>query len=534
MSGDNANVARFLAEMARRQPDVCAVRAPEGSEGGRIRYASRSFAELEASANRAASYFASQGIKRGSRTLLMVKPGLPLIEICFALFKRGAVPVVLDPGMGLRGFLRCVRHTRPEALIGIPLATVISRLFGSSFASVKTRVTVSGSWARKVGGCDPLFAAVPSGTDELAAILFTSGSTGPAKGVCYTHGMFDAQVRLIRETYGIQPGEVDLPMLPIFALFNPALGMTTVVPEMNPSKPASVDPAKIVQAIEQNGVTNSFGSPVLWHRIAGYAEAAGIRFPTLRRVLMAGAPAPVSLLARMEKLLPQGTVHTPYGATECLPVSSIAAPEVLAETAARTRNGEGTCVGRPVVGVEARIYPLGSGREMPEAMLPPGTIGEIVVTGPSVTRSYDARPEATAASKWTDSAGRVWHRMGDAGYLDESGRLWFCGRAIERVQTAAGTLFTDPVEAIFNQLPGVYRSALIGAGDPPHQIPAIVVQPEPGAVVTPEALQAHARIHSLTRAIRHFFIAREFPVDVRHNAKIHRLKLRETFAGRVR
>ncbi len=526
-SGDNANVARFLDEMADRQGGRCALRAPLGGDGGGgIRYAERTFAELAESSDRAAAMLAARGIERGTRTLLMVKPGLPLIEICFALFKLGAVPVVIDPGMGLKGFLQCVRRTEPEALVGIPPATVVSRLFRPSFRSVRVRVTVGGRWARQVSETAPRTAEVASEADELAAILFTSGSTGPAKGVEYTHGMFDAQVRLIREAYSIEPGEVDLPMLPIFALFNPALGMTTVVPEMNPSRPASVDPAKIVRAIHQNAVTNSFGSPVLWDRIATFCEQTGQTLPTLRRVLMAGAPAPVSLLQRMRALMPHGEVHTPYGATECLPVSTISAREILEETWERTLAGAGTCVGRAVPGVEIRVVPIGAAGE---DALPTGERGEILVTGPSVTRAYNRLPEATAKAKWVDATGRTWHRMGDLGYLDEDGRLWFCGRVVERVETAAGTLYTDPVEAVFNQMEGVYRSALIGLGEGGNETPAVVVDLRPGARVSSAQLRAQAKSFAHTAEIEAFFFAKRFPVDVRHNAKIHRLTLKRRF-----
>ena len=201
-------------------------------------------------------------------------------------------------------------------------------------------------------------AAAETTARDLAAILFTSGSTGPPKGVCYEHGMFEAQVSAIREQYGISEGEVDLPMLPIFALFNPALGMTTVVPEINPSKPATVDPAKIVQAIQQCGVTNSFGSPVLWKKIGAYCVERGETLPSLKRILMAGASVPPPLMGQFRKILDQGQVHSPYGATEVLPVSSISDGEVLGETAHLTTQGKGTCVGRPLPGVEVKIVPV--------------------------------------------------------------------------------------------------------------------------------------------------------------------------------
>lgn len=529
------NVAHFLAQQAGAQPSAPAVRAPLGHEAdGTIRYVERSFAELEAEASGTAHYFAASGIRRGARVLLMVRPGLDLIRIVFALFKMGAVPIVIDPGMGLKKFLRCVRHSKPSALVGIAPAIWIGRLFRPSFRGVQLRIGVGRGFERQIGRFaeEGAFPAVDSTEDELAAILFTSGSTGPAKGVCYAHGMFLAQVEAIRRQYAIEPGEVDLPMLPVFALFNPSLGMCTVVPKMNPSRPATVDPEQIVRAIRQNEVTNSFGSPALWSKIARYCERESITLPSVRRILMAGAPVPPALMAQMRTILPNGEIHTPYGATEALPVSSISATEVLEQTAVRTQKGDGTCVGRPLPDVLVRIVaPVeGAITSIDQVSdLAEGAIGEIIVRGPSVTRGYDCLPAADADSKISDGSAH-WHRMGDMGWIDETGRLWFCGRKVERVLAEAGPMYTDCCEAIFNAHPQVFRSALIDLGGG-H--PGIVVEPEKTAYPKTaaeraeliESLVALGKGHALTSGINEFFIEANFPVDVRHNAKIHRLSL---------
>ena len=534
------NVAHFLAQQAVAQPTAAAVRAPFSHDSdGAIRYTERSFAELEAEASATGHYFFTKGIGRGSRVLLMVRPGLDLIRIVFALFKMGAVPIVIDPGMGLKKFLRCVRHSKPMALVGIAPAIWSARLFRPSFRGINIKICVGRGFEKQIGGFKShgAFEVVDSAEDELAAILFTSGSTGAAKGVLYEHGMFLAQVDAIRRQYGIEQGEVDLPMLPIFALFNPALGMCTVVPDINPSRPASVDPEQIVRAIQQNSVTNSFGSPALWIKIARYCERKSITFPTIRRILMAGAPVPPALMSKMRAIIPNGEIHTPYGATEALPVSSISATEVLEQTVARTQNGEGTCVGRPLPNVLVRIVeptdgPIATIEKVVE--LPAGSIGEIIVQGASVTRGYDYLPEADADSKIVDGA-EQWHRMGDIGWIDDLGRLWFCGRKVERVLTDVGAMYTDCCEAIFNAHPWVYRSALI---DLCQGRPAIVIEPEKSAF--PKSTDERARfIESLrelgqkntqTVAIKDFFFEANFPVDVRHNAKIHRLSLARKFA----
>lgn len=540
---DSANIARHLPLMAARQPDHPAVKIPRGrTRDGRIDYLTLSFRELDAEVDAWAAHLAAKGVRRGDRVLVMVRQGLPLIAAAFALFKLGAVPVIIDPGMGKESFLACVARSRPRVLLGIPLAQFFSYVHRAAFSSIEVRVWASGSsTARRTSRAQPSVlnaqsaALAATAASDLAAILFTSGSTGAPKGVCYEHGMFDAQVRLVRDTYGIQPGEVDLPMLPIFALFNPALGMTTIVPEIDPSRPATVDPARIIQAIQQEKVTNSFGSPTLWRKIAAHAKAENISLPTMKRVLMAGAPVPPGLFADVQSLLPNGAAHSPYGATESLPIASIAASEVLGETSIASLAGEGTCVGRPVPGVEVKIIalhdaPLATLHDARE--LPPGEIGEIIVCGPVVTKVYDALPDATAAAKIADGP-RIWHRMGDAGYLDAKGRLWFVGRKAERVEMRDGTLFPDQVEPIFNQHPDVRRTALIGLGPKGEQRPAIVAEPISREVVATPSLRrklvrelralAVGRPH--TDRIRLAFLHPAFPVDVRHNAKIHRLAL---------
>ncbi len=531
------NVSRFLREIAARRGDHPALMIPKGRDTeGRINYLTLSFSELEGEQDAWGIHLRGKGIEKGSRVLLMARPGLPLIAICFALFKIGAVPIVIDPGMGLKAFLSCVRRSKPDALVGISLAVWISRLFPRSFKTVRQRVKVGGTLARapRAQG-DGVLEPARTSSQDFAAILFTSGSTGAPKGVCYEHGMFEAQVESIRSQYGIQEGEIDLPMLPIFALFNPALGMTTVVPEINPSKPATVDPAKITQAIEQCGVMNSFGSPVLWKKIGAHCEANGITLPSLKRILMAGASVPPRLMEQFRGILVEGNTHSAYGATEALPVSSMRDLDVLGETASLTEMGKGTCVGAPLPGVEARIIPVsdlavdGVGLD---SGLETGEIGEIVVSGPSVTRSYDNLPEATRAAK-IEVNGRIWHRMGDLGYLDSHGRIWFCGRKAERVETNGKCYYTDCCEGVFNRLSTVFRTALIGLEQEGDTKPAIVVEPVNGAFPRNErersqfieGLRKAGAESDMTRDIDTFLFDRAFPVDVRHNAKINRLAL---------
>ena len=501
------NIAAHLPRVAAENPDGIAV-----ISGG----AQLTFRELDELSGRYAQGMVRYGIGRGKRTLVMVRAGVELIAVSYALFKAGAVPVLIDPGMGRKAFLKCVEDLAPTSMVGIPLAHVARIAFPSSFSSVKRFVTVGTRWFW--GGANlatfaqeptPLLTAMEP-SDE-AAILFTSGSTGPAKGVLYTHGIFNAQLDALRDLYGFQPGEVDLAAFPLFSLFDNALGMTSVIPELDPSRPATCDPAKIVAALRDNRCTTAFGSPAIWKRVVPWCEKHGVKLPGVKRVIIAGASVPPLLIAQLRALI-GGDVYTPYGATEALPVAAIAGTTIVEETASRTTSGAGTCVGEPVINV--RIIPITDAPVSETIAVPGGHIGEICVRGPVVTETYMNRPEATAAAKIRDG-GDIWHRMGDVGYLDERGRLWFCGRKSERVLTAQGPIFTDPVEGICNAQGA--RTALVGVGRPGEQRPVLVVEGSPD----PELA---ARLKPLAKVDAVLFHP-SFPVDVRHNAKIHRLAL---------
>jgi len=546
------NVAGHLPRMASEAPDRFAVVAPIAggwrAGGG---WTSIRFAELEALSNRMANGLRSVGLVRGARVLVMVRPGVTFVALAFALFKLGAAPVMIDPGMGVRRLLDCVRSVSLDAFVGVPLAHVMRILRPGAFGGLRCVVTVGRRWAwgghalaALARNASDAFEPVPTAADETAAILFTSGATGPAKGVVYAHGMFAAQVRQIQAFYGIEPGEVDLPAFPLFALFSTAMGMTCVIPDVDPSRPAQVDPARIVDAIRTHRVTNTFGSPAIWKRVAAYCRHQGVKLPTLRRVLIAGAPVSYQLIEALHEVLDsESDVHTPYGATEALPVASMAGRAILRDCRDLTRRGAGTCVGFPLPGIDLRIIGINDApidRWEGRLEVPPGTIGEIVVKGEVVTREYYGLPAATAAAKIRDGTS-VWHRMGDVGFCDEQGRVWFCGRKAHRVRTPQGVMFSVCCEAILNVHPSVARCALVGVGLPGQQRAAMVVELHSAevprgarAAKLREELLALARANDLTRSIRDVLFHPHLPVDVRHNVKIDREALARWAAERLR
>lgn len=546
------NVGRRLSDQATRMPEAIAVVEATGrGSDGRYRYRQATFRELDDDSTRIAAGLIAGGLSRGTRTVLMVYPGIDFISLVFALFKAGAVTVLIDPGMGRGPLIRCLRDVRPEAWIGVPKAQAVRAMLRWLFPRPRCLVTVGTRlfWGgttlarlrRSTAVAEVPVAVTPN---DPAAIIFTSGGTGPPKGVLYTHGNFDAQVDQIEQHYGIKPGEIDLPCFPLFGLFNCAMGVTAVIPPMDASRPAQADPRAIVETACDWRVTQAFASPAVWKNVGAYAAKQGATIPSLRRVMSAGASVPTEVLERMLACIsPEGDMFTPYGATEALPVASISAREVISETAAATRAGGGVCVGRRFSGIRWKIIRIVDGpiATLDQAEeLPQGEIGEMIVAGPVVTTRYVTRVEANAWAKIADGDG-FWHRMGDVGYLDNQDRFWICGRLVHRVVTAQGTLYPEPCEAVFNAHPWVTRSALVGVGSRPNQTPVIVVElhPEHSPLSAADRrrlfdeLATAASRHPHTAAIAHFLIHPGFPVDVRHNAKIAREKLARWAAGKI-
>jgi acyl-CoA synthetase (AMP-forming)/AMP-acid ligase II len=556
---DPTNIAARLTEMARQNPSAPAVLIPARRDRpGHARHAQISYGRLDEISDEIAVGLRAIGVEPGARAVMMVPPGPDLFALVFAVFKAGIVPVLIDPGIGVRNFGQCCREAAPEVFIGIPKVILASRLLGWGRETLRRRIVVASGRPLLSGAIsldvvrqegrkhweqghrqDPQTDPVPP--DDPAAILFTSGSTGPPKGAIYTHRILNAQVDIIRDLFDIEPGEVDLCTFPLFALFAPALGISSIVPEMDPTRPARANPARIVGPIDDFNATNFFGSPALLRQLVRGDAASQFKLPTLRRVVSAGAPVPAKIIERMAgRLEPPAQVHTVYGATEALPVASIGSDEILGETRHATDQGRGVCVGRPVPGIEVRIIRI-SDEPIPEwsdeLLVPDGTIGEIAVSGPVVTRAYINRPEATKLAKIADPArSLLYHRMGDLGYFDDRGRIWFCGRKSHRVVLPDETLYTIPCEAIFNTHPEVYRSALVGVKRPGETQPVICIEPA-GRLsrgeqerIRGELLERGAEFPH-TRRIRTILFHPSFPVDIRHNSKIFREKL-AVWAGR--
>jgi len=538
---DAVNIAAYLKRVASIAPYKRAVVYPAGrSNSGRVMYSHLTFLQLERESDCLAHGMEKVGITRGTRTILMVNPGLEFFMIIYALFKTGAVPVVVDPGMGIRRMVDCFKQGLPEAFIGIPPAHVIRRFYPRFFKTVRVWVTAGRRWFWRGFTLNQLrqmpwkpYLTAKTRKHDTAAILFTTGSTGPAKGAVYTHGNFEAQLRHIKTHLGLSREEIDLSTFPLFALFWPPLGITSVIPDMDPTKPARANPKKIIEAILDQGVTSMFASPALLNRVGEYGKKRNIILPSLKQVISAGAPVLPSIIEQFTSMIGEDAeIHTPYGATEAVPIISITSTEILNETRKFSEKGYGICIGRPINDLKIRIIKISDDpiqEWSDDLVVQDGEMGEITVSGDLVTRQYFENPEADAKAKIEDK-GSFWHRMGDVGWKDSKGRIWFCGRKSHRVMTKENTLFTIPCEAIFNNHPQVFRSALVGIGSCNQQQPAICIELKKSRhrlnkkTIKNELLELAGR-NELTKDIKTILFHKSFPVDIRHNSKIFREKL---------
>lgn len=546
MATNQLNIATYLKKNALQFPEKKAIIYPIGTnKDGSVKYNHKTYQDLNTESDQYARGFEAAGIKKGTKTIFLVKPGPELFSITFALFKVGAIPVIVDPGLGVKRMLDCYNAVGAEAFIGIKRAHVLRIILFRHFKSVKTWVTVGkrlfwgGYSLKKFLNKDAgVYPVADTFQDDLALINFTTGSTGPAKGVEYTHAMIKEEFQSLKSNYYNSPDQIDLAALSLFALYDILIGITAVLPKMDPTKPAFVDPMNIIDPINNYKATIMFASPALLNQVGKFGVRNGIKLPTMKTVLSGGAPVTLSIMDTFQHLLDDdASILTTYGSTEALPISSIDFKTLQSDCRHKTARGMGTCIGKPLKNVGVSIIkitdnPIENWED--HLLSPAGEVGEIVLKGDIVSQRYYQNPKANALSKIKDGYG-LRHRMGDLGLIDPEGRLWFCGRKIHRVCTGDTDLYSVQCEGVFNSHPDVYRSALVGVGPTDKQIPVICIELERKvrktqnnhknqAIVKQELLRM-GQAHSLTRNIKTILFHDSFPVDIRHNAKIFREQL---------
>lgn len=505
------NVCDLLDKAILDFPNKVSITAPINSSSS---YRSYTFSELGARVNRIANRFLELGVKPQDKVLIFLKPDIDFCAITFALFKIGAISVFIDPGMPKKMFLKCLRDLEPDVLVGIPRVHLLTWIFPRTFRSIRLFIKNTSGFELRAKSLFRSLDRVGNGVEsyrptsnDLAAILFTSGGTGPAKGVEYTHDIFINQTLMLKNEFSLNENDIDIPGFPLFSFFTLAMGMKSAIPDMDFAKPRECSPELLYKNIIDHNATFLAGSPAIWVRLADYCVDNGLTLPTVKYVTLFGAPVKKSLHEKFEKILPNGTTYTPYGATECLPVSNISGKEILRDFSHATSEGLGICVGKPLNGVQVEII------NTDEA-----GIGEITVTSKNVTKRYYRNDLATGNSK-IYKGDTVWHNMGDVGYIRD-GQLWFCGRQKHVVKYKNKNFYPTQVEGIVNSVDGVQNSALVSLNDGPAIVLEGVEQKELREKVN-DVIKSNKKLDGIKGV---FFIER-FPVDIRHNIKIDRLKL---------
>jgi len=535
------NISEYLRFYAEISPDKPALIYPE-----KITYR-----DLEDKVNRYSFGLDHAGIRAGTRTWVMVPAGTDFFILTFALLRIGAVPVMIDPGMGIKAMSSVLADLEPEAFIGITKAHLLRLAYPRVFKTAKIKFTtgaVSLFGATKLNNLvindTGQYPAHSDDPDDMAAIFFTSGSTGPAKGVIYTSGMLKNQIEITESQFNIGSNEIDLCTFPLLGLFAICHGNSSVLADMDMIHAAKLDPARIIKNIRDFQCTQMFGSPMVINKLAEFCLPRKIMLPSLRNIISAGAPVHRHVLESFSKLISENAeIHTPYGSTEVLPVTDITASELLRICSSEPENETPVCIGYPVDPLDVKILEI-TDKQITSwdnaRLMPVNEVGEIVVKGPWVSTGYFKRNDANFLSKIPDPVtNEIWHRMGDLGKIDPHGKLWFYGRKSQRVVTSGGTMFTIPCEAVFNRHPGVARSALVGI---PLNIsgfkkPVIFIQLKSGYYPTRKLIQELLELGNsvrITKGISDILFKKDFPVDPRHNAKIFREKLARCAAKRIR
>ncbi len=541
MSGSFRTVADRLRDHARDFPGKAALIHP----AGRL-----TFAELEFDTEAVAAGLVRAGLRPGDRTIVMMPVGADLAVLVLGLLKAGGVPIIVDPGMGLRRMLHCYRMVGAQAFVGVPVMHLLRRLRPRTFATVRTTVTTGRRWPwaawslRELARVAGRRGSFRPGPGDLVMISFTTGSTGAAKGVEFTYGSLEATVRAATGSHGLTAADVCLVTSLPFMFLQLLTGATSVLPAIDFRRVARADPAVVAATVAEHGVTALFASPALLGPLARHLSvsggsvpaAAGRRLASLRCVVSGGAPVSAGLVAALRGVIAEeGRVYATYGATEATPIASIESRELLRPgVRAAVESGAGVCVGAPIDGMALRVVRVADTTPLSCIDVPVGEIGEIVVSGPVVSRRYLAPPDANTTMKITED-GTLWHRTGDVGRLDEHGRVWFCGRRADIVATAAGPLYPVPCESILDVHEDVLRTAIVPA--PGADAAAVVcVELQPGVAAgdfgrIAGELRELAAAHEVTRGLTEFVRHPGFPVDVRHNAKIDRAALASRLAS---
>ena len=550
------NILTKIATHAKKNPLQKALIVPKRRGFFKKKEKSITFSQLIEETKNLSEQLKLAGLEEKDRVLLFVRPSLYFPVIVLSLLKLKVIPIFIDPGMKKKFLFKAIKEASPKGLIAEAEIHWLALFFPKVFATCKIRMTTSSfSFSKNVLKLPTLLKkklvhkeldTSCSQAEDTAAIIFTSGGTGIPKGVEYTQKMLTQQAEILAQNFAIDQKERDLSGFPPFSLLANSLGVTSVIAPLNPSRPAKVKPKVLLETLEDYKISFASGSPAIWYKLAYYCLEKKKTLPQLKSLLMFGAPVQTKMHHLYKNIMPNGETYTPYGATECLPMSSISGSEIRNQTANKTKEGSGTCLGKALSGTQIKIIEENANyKDLSRTLVEkkPFEIGEIAVCAAQMSSRYFLNAKANQESKIKNREdGSLWHRMGDMGYKDDDDRLWFCGRKAHHFIIKNKKFFSIPYEMVFNEHPDIKRCALI-------KITCISSKDEKASLVIEridqktflgrekkltfrKELETLAAKFCHEEQVKDFYLYNNFPVDTRHNIKIDRLKLQDIFQNK--
>lgn len=543
----NFDVITQMKQQTQKFPNKKALIFPEKQAlSMNVTWNSITYKELDDYSGLLAGYLQQKGIKRGDRILVMIPVSLTLYLVVFALIRLGAVVVFVDPWMDMKKLSQSCTISKPNAFIGIFKANFL-RLYSSSFRNIPIKMTINKldssvlKYLKRVKhtGKIPL-RKNKYDKESVVFIRFTTGSTGRPKGVKRTYGYLSDLFAATSDFFPLTKEDIDVTTYPLNIFYDVLMGATAVIPFVSYGRASRTDPSLFIRQIQECRVTTASGSPFYWKKIIEYCKTNKITNDTLRFIFTGGGPVPLQLIDSFKEVFSAAQIYIVYGSTEVFPLSWINIEEIIDSKAEQTRNGSGICVGKPHPNLNVKIItPMNETntrkkKNLNSVSLQQGKIGEIITTGPQVTTSYygDHNEKIFAANKIIDTNDTIWHRTGDAGYLDSSGNIWLVGRK-KNIYTVNGNKICPlMIEYVFDSLPEIEKSALLQ--NPANKKLILVLEPK-----NKQILKNKERKKTLTKQVLSLCDAKDFPItsivfvrkiplDPRHNTKIDYTKLKKS------
>ena len=538
ISGLPISISEKMTQNAIDDSNGVAMMHPCGKDSAaRIIFAIQTFKMLNEESDLIANQLEEAGVVKGMRTLVFMAPGPDQVALFYALFKVGAVPVIISPGLSRSEFLQCIKDASAEVFIGSPKGHLYRLLHASCFNSVTTVVTMGRFRLWKGHIVSPVaqearpYTVHPSDPDETALIFYTQGITGRPKGVVHTVASLASTLSLLAGLVDFKKGDTAICLHPFYSLLFPAIGITSVTPPMDLNFPLEADMEKLVGLMLKTGATHVMASPAFFSMLGGHLAEMGLSLPAIRKIICFGAQViPEYMIDFMATIPEDAQVTLCYGSTEAFPISTLDFREMVSETRSLSEKGYGICVGKPIAECQTGLIPIRDevfAHFEYDFFLPDGEVGELAVEGRHVSRRYFENPNGEANTKMKGPNHTLWHRTGDLAWRDKKGRLWLCGRKSSMVKTAQGPLYALSCETIFNTHPEVQRSALVGLGDAEEKAPVIIIEPRQKSgkkrkAALFEELFDFAKSNGVTSTIDTILFHDALPVDGYHLTEIMR------------